>query len=249
MDSSHGFSQPRALSRRMTARHVVRVNSPTSLRPYFFQPRLSGDGTVLLGLREIGDRFPARGGFHTQECHSSLCLHHRRGLLPVGRSYLCKEDRREQGVIWLGVLVLWAIVQGFESPVIGSSLGSKKMPEFTTKTEQLGGSKTLHARFSIYHSLRGTIWLGQCRQNEDVRRRRHKQPHCTSLVDLRPWRIKAYTMVGDPHYMAPEQISGQGYGYGIDYWSLGILMYAMLHVETPFASHNSETKVQQVFTS
>ncbi len=50
-------------------------------------------------------------------------------------------------------------------------------------------------------------------------------------------------MVGDPHYMAPEQISGQGYGYGIDYWSLGILMYAMLHVETPFASHNSETKV------
>ena len=50
-------------------------------------------------------------------------------------------------------------------------------------------------------------------------------------------------MVGDPHYMAPEQISGQGYGYGIDYWSLGILIYAMLQVETPFACHTSETKV------
>ena len=54
---------------------------------------------------------------------------------------------------------------------------------------------------------------------------------------------KAYTMVGDPHYMAPEQISGQGYEYSIDYWSLGILIFAMLHVETPFAKHTSETQV------
>lgn len=50
-------------------------------------------------------------------------------------------------------------------------------------------------------------------------------------------------MVGDPHYMAPEQISGQGYEYGVDYWSLGILVFAMLHVETPFAQHTSETQV------
>lgn len=56
---------------------------------------------------------------------------------------------------------------------------------------------------------------------------------------------KAYTMVGDPHYMAPERISGQGYGYGVDYWSLGILLYAMLHVDTPFASLTTETQVRQ----
>lgn len=62
----------------------------------------------------------------------------------------------------------------------------------------------------------------------------------SSLVDT----PKAYTMVGDPHYMAPEQISGQGYGYGVDYWSLGILLFAMLHVETPFAQHTSETQVR-----
>lgn len=52
-------------------------------------------------------------------------------------------------------------------------------------------------------------------------------------------------MVGDPHYMAPEQISGQGYEYGVDYWSLGILIFAMLHVETPFAEHTAETQVFQ----
>lgn len=53
-------------------------------------------------------------------------------------------------------------------------------------------------------------------------------------------------MVGDPHYMAPEQISGQGYGFGVDYWALGILCYAMLHVETPFAKDISETQVKQI---
>lgn len=50
-------------------------------------------------------------------------------------------------------------------------------------------------------------------------------------------------MVGEPHYMAPEQISGQGYEYGVDYWSLGILIFVMLHIETPFASETSETQV------
>ena len=50
-------------------------------------------------------------------------------------------------------------------------------------------------------------------------------------------------MVGDPHYMAPEQISGQGYGYGVDYWSLGILLYVILHGATPFKEDKTETQV------
>lgn len=50
-------------------------------------------------------------------------------------------------------------------------------------------------------------------------------------------------MVGDPHYMAPEQISGQGYGFGVDYWSLGILLFTMLHAESPFAKDKTETQV------
>ncbi|CAN0384126.1 unnamed protein product, partial [Discosporangium mesarthrocarpum] len=54
---------------------------------------------------------------------------------------------------------------------------------------------------------------------------------------------QAYTLIGDPHYFAPEHISGQGYGMGVDYWALGILLYEMMHLETPFASHETETKV------
>lgn len=55
-------------------------------------------------------------------------------------------------------------------------------------------------------------------------------------------------MVGDPYYMAPEQISGQGYGFGVDYWALGILVYAMLHIETPFAKNTTETQVTPLFS-
>ena len=51
-------------------------------------------------------------------------------------------------------------------------------------------------------------------------------------------------MVGDPQYMAPEQISGQGYGFGVDYWSLGILLFTMLHIETPFSKEMTETQVE-----
>lgn len=52
-------------------------------------------------------------------------------------------------------------------------------------------------------------------------------------------------MVGDPHYMAPEQISGTGYGFGVDYWALGILLYVMLHMANPFGSDaSSETEVR-----
>lgn len=51
-------------------------------------------------------------------------------------------------------------------------------------------------------------------------------------------------MVGDPCHMAPEQISGQGYGHGVDYWSLGILLYVMLHGVTPFGADKSETQAR-----
>ncbi|CAM9881757.1 unnamed protein product [Pylaiella littoralis] len=84
---------------------------------------------------------------------------------------------------------------------------------------------------------------------------RNVTPHCVYITDAGYCQLadlscakkmdgnKAYTMVGEPHYMAPEQISGQGYGNGVDYWSLGILIFVMLHAETPFAKQTSETEV------
>ena len=32
---------------------------------------------------------------------------------------------------------------------------------------------------------------------------------------------RTYTIIGTPHYMAPEVIVGKGYDYYVDFWSLG----------------------------
>ena len=39
---------------------------------------------------------------------------------------------------------------------------------------------------------------------------------------------RTVTIVGTPHYMAPEMITGKGYSYNVDYWSLGVMLYEFL---------------------
>ena len=48
---------------------------------------------------------------------------------------------------------------------------------------------------------------------------------------------------GTPDYIAPEVILGQGYGYPVDWWSMGVILYEMMIGATPFCS----TTVQQLF--
>jgi len=47
--------------------------------------------------------------------------------------------------------------------------------------------------------------------------------------------VAVHTACGTPSYSAPEVLTGQPYGKGIDYWALGILMYQFLVGKTPFA--------------
>ena len=42
------------------------------------------------------------------------------------------------------------------------------------------------------------------------------------------------TVTGTPHYMAPEILLGQGYGFPCDYWSLGIIAYETYYGIYPF---------------
>jgi serine/threonine protein kinase len=49
------------------------------------------------------------------------------------------------------------------------------------------------------------------------------------------------SVCGTPCYMAPEMLSGFAYGYEVDWWSFGIMVYAMLEGEvypSPFHSVN-----------
>ena len=40
--------------------------------------------------------------------------------------------------------------------------------------------------------------------------------------------LRTYTLIGTPHYMAPEVIRGKGYSFSVDLWSLGICLYEFL---------------------
>jgi serine/threonine protein kinase len=49
---------------------------------------------------------------------------------------------------------------------------------------------------------------------------------------------KSTTLCGSPLYMAPEMFEGKSYGRSVDWWSLGIVMYEMLHGTTAFHVKN-----------
>lgn len=40
--------------------------------------------------------------------------------------------------------------------------------------------------------------------------------------------FRTFTVIGTPHYMAPEIVELEGYSFSADLWSLGIILYEML---------------------
>lgn len=53
------------------------------------------------------------------------------------------------------------------------------------------------------------------------------------------------TLVGTPHYIAPEVIQGRCYSFNADYWALGVIVYEMMCGKLPFA--RGKTDPMEIF--
>lgn len=56
-------------------------------------------------------------------------------------------------------------------------------------------------------------------------------------------------VIGTPHYLAPEQLSGQPAAPQSDVWALGVLLYEMLTGALPFSGETLGTLVHQITTA
>lgn len=59
----------------------------------------------------------------------------------------------------------------------------------------------------------------------------NQDDHCSSII-------------GTPEYMAPEVLRGDDYDYGVDWWSLGCVIYDMMSGKPPFTG-NSHKSIQE----
>ncbi|OBA23978.1 kinase-like protein [Metschnikowia bicuspidata var. bicuspidata NRRL YB-4993] len=58
-----------------------------------------------------------------------------------------------------------------------------------------------------------------------------------------------HSIIGTPEYMAPEILKGLAYGYAVDWWLLGCVMYDMLTSRPPFTGDNSKIICKRILKS
>ena len=57
------------------------------------------------------------------------------------------------------------------------------------------------------------------------------------------------TACGTPGYVAPEVLSGKGYEYYCDFWSIGVILYVLLCGYPPFYEDTNEELFEKIKTA
>jgi cGMP-dependent protein kinase len=88
----------------------------------------------------------------------------------------------------------------------------------------------LHERDIIYRDLKP----------ENVMVDEMGYPKLIDFGTAKAVRGRTYTIVGTPHYMAPEVIIGKGYGLNADFWSVGVMLYEFICGGVPFGEEEED---------
>jgi serine/threonine protein kinase len=64
-----------------------------------------------------------------------------------------------------------------------------------------------------------------------------------------PTEALSRSCVGTHEYLAPELLSGNGHGNGVDWWAFGVLVYELLYGTTPFKGGSKESTLRNIASS
>lgn len=104
-------------------------------------------------------------------------------------------------------------------------------------TAVLQGLHELHSRKILHRDLKpANIFLKRSRKGPELRALLGDLGLARTISDSQPL---ASTMVGTPHYCAPEIFEGVPYGEKADIYSFGVCVYEIMHGRTPHADVNN----------
>ncbi|KAL2324890.1 hypothetical protein Fmac_023948 [Flemingia macrophylla] len=79
------------------------------------------------------------------------------------------------------------------------------------------------------------------------RGRSKRSSRCGSLeIIAEPIEIRSMSFVGTHEYLAPEVVSGEGHGNGVDWWTLGVFIFELFYGITPFKGLEHELTLANI---
>ncbi|GLD94151.1 hypothetical protein PINS_up002762 [Pythium insidiosum] len=126
--------------------------------------------------------------------------------------------------------------------------------EFFTHLRKAGRFDNNTARFyaaqvvSIFEYLHGQDFIYRDLKPENLLLDSEGYIKITDFGFAKRVAFKTYTLCGTPEYIAPEVLLNKGHGKGVDWWTLGILMYEMLAGQPPFCDDDPMGIYQQILS-
>ncbi|KAG0069319.1 hypothetical protein BGZ89_003111 [Linnemannia elongata] len=112
---------------------------------------------------------------------------------------------------------------------VGSGMGSLGTP-------QIRHRQLLHQH---HHQQQQQYHNHQHQQAQQTQQQSQQQGGNNNIEYKNEGIRRAFSIVGSADYMAPEILTSQGYDYGVDYWSLGCILFEFLCGYSPFQAEDT----------